>query len=366
MKKIFAFSAVFSLCIAGTVFAQQKKSATPGKPLLQHHPSANKGPGFSTLSTTAPYTFSYFTDTYTNLTGSTSLNAGLTWDDPTFTVPLNFPFIMWNDTLTGLMTSGLGGWLEGTTAGPNSPFVANACDVVDRASDTVDWEGMPGSISPVSYITTGTPGSRILKVEWFNAGFYDDIYDDNISTDFVYFQIWLYEGSNNMEIRFGSSLITQPSLAYSGEPGAILCAGYYDNDSMFIYSLKGSAASPTAVLCNADTGYTTLTGDPASGIVYKFSWFHVGIDEFDAQDKLIDLYPNPVSTWASLMWRGASVPQNASVEVIDVMGRTVLDHQSRFDREGRMNLDLSPLEPGSYTIRIASEEKTVYKKLIKQ
>ena len=80
------------------------------------------------------------------------------------------------------------------------PYVQYGVNLVDRASDTVKWDGMTDSLSPVSYQLGGVPGSRILKVEWKNAGFHMDIAADNKSVDFVNLQIWLYEESNDIEL----------------------------------------------------------------------------------------------------------------------------------------------------------------------
>lgn len=245
-------------------------------------------------------------------------------------------------------------------------FIMNACDLIDRASDTINWDGMPGSLSNISYLLSGSPGSRIFKVEWNNAGFYDEVSAYNTSTNFVNMQMWLYEGSNNIEIRFGPSSIAYPSLIYYGDPGPVLGVGYYDGDidSAYIYGLQGPASAPTAVL--SDSAFIAVTGSPPNGIIYKFSWFFVGINEFEEQNKLVDIYPNPASERTTLLWRTYASPNHTKIEAIDVLGRTVFSTPAFWSNERSTNIDLGSIEPGSYTLKIISEDKIIYKKLIKQ
>ena len=42
------------------------------------------------------------------------------------------------------------------------------------------------------------PGRRVLKIEWKNAGIYEEYYDDKVSNDYINFQLWLYEGTNDI------------------------------------------------------------------------------------------------------------------------------------------------------------------------
>lgn len=45
------------------------------------------------------YDFSATTGSYSDLVASTTLNKGMTWDDPQFTIPIGFNFQYFNTTL---------------------------------------------------------------------------------------------------------------------------------------------------------------------------------------------------------------------------------------------------------------------------
>ncbi|MDB4088086.1 hypothetical protein N9544_00525 [Flavobacteriales bacterium] len=148
----------------------------------------------TTLIGFGQYTFSTRTGTYTNLTGATSLTNGGTWDDPQLTIPIGFNFTLFNSTISTIYIEdyGLGADLTITDTETGivpffTPFIS---DIIDRGYDFIVGDAATGGLSPISYKLSGISGSRILKIEWKNAGFYSDIDDNGISTDYVNFQLW--------------------------------------------------------------------------------------------------------------------------------------------------------------------------------
>ncbi|MEK6616027.1 MAG: hypothetical protein AABZ32_07945, partial [Bacteroidota bacterium] len=247
-KNILLAVGIIANCQLSTVsFAQQdkqtvkKNSNTLSK--KNYSPFKKSGEAVVPQSWAVPYTFSYSMGTYTNLVNPISINAGLTWDDPTFSIPIGFNFTLWNNTISTINTDvfWLGGILTPSVSGIQ-PFLGYLADITDRASTPTNWDGMPGSLSPISYEVTGTTGNKIFKMEWKNAGFYEDINNNSVSTDYVNLQMWLYEGTNNIEIRFGNSSITQPNLVYAGDPGPAIGVGMYDYnlDTLVFSCLQGN------------------------------------------------------------------------------------------------------------------------------
>jgi hypothetical protein len=205
---------------------------------------------------TFPYTFNSFSDTYTDLgSAAISINEGMTWDDPAYVVPLGFEFSLFGQSITELHFLGLGGVLAGADYYTISPvIIVYNSDLVDRGYFTGD-----PSQSPISYVLEGTAPNRIFKLEWKNAGFYDDFMDGD---SYVNFQLWLYETTNTIEIRFGPREIL--TSVHYGLEGPII--GLHDTALDDIYTLEGPPEDPEIVTL-VDFA---LEGDPANGQVYQF------------------------------------------------------------------------------------------------
>jgi hypothetical protein len=70
--------------------------------------------GWATVSYCQTYTFAAFTAGYNNLVVPTSLNNGVTWDDPDFAVPIGFDFEYFAQSTNSIQITGdgLGGDLK--------------------------------------------------------------------------------------------------------------------------------------------------------------------------------------------------------------------------------------------------------------
>lgn len=251
----------FLLILFGLLFTLQANSQGQHKvrnsflPNQQHN---NRGSG-SFL-----YTLTTLNEPYNNLTGATSINNGEAWDDPTYVVPIAFPFELNGNAITYLQFMGSGSLLASPTADPNwftvvFPF---EMDLIDRGYD------IDVSQSPISYKVEGATGSRILKIEWKNAGSYEEYVENGTLDMYINFQLWLYEGSNRVEIRFGESMIDDPFLFYYTF-GVIMGVVDIDQDGEQFtnaHFLVGDIDAP--VLSSTDV---TIEGTPAEGTVYRLS-----------------------------------------------------------------------------------------------
>lgn len=196
--------------------------------------------GFS-ASAQMPYDVSTTTAPYQPLVNGTSLNGTRIWKDSTFSVPLGFDFKLGTQTISrfNLLSNN---FISTDTIGTISGILITDAELIDRgADDTV-------SKSPIRYEVTGTPGNRIFKVEWSNAGFAAELDVDNTLNDSLNMQIWMYEGSNIIELRYGPSRITHFSDYFTmlGLP----LIGYVKNLNFMtaslekIYLLSGNPTSP--------------------------------------------------------------------------------------------------------------------------
>ena len=177
--------------------------------------------GFTSLSSQAqvmyPYTFSKATATYTDLVGSTNLTAGNAWDDTIMTVPLGFTFkwALQNRNVDSITIDSYGILYAPQDFDMNTEIFTRAmmpyqADLTDRGYNTNQV-----AVSPISYLTTGTAGSRICKIEFKNAGFYSD----TSGIDSTNFQVWLYEGTNVIEFRYGAQGVVDISTSFDGANG---------------------------------------------------------------------------------------------------------------------------------------------------
>ncbi|MDX5427591.1 MAG: hypothetical protein LPK79_05755, partial [Bacteroidota bacterium] len=223
---------------------------------------------------TVNYSFSQSTATYTSLTGATDINGGTVWDDPD--VRIEIPFTFW---LNGITPDSLDFYFSfGSSLGAYDYSNLNLMGIISPfETDVIDRGTVGGTTqSTIQYKVDGTAPNRILKIEWKNVGNYDEW--DNLGTtnDFANFQVWLYETTNKVEYRFGSSTINNPQFWFYGAPGAPVGIGNLDGmgDLSDAHFLRGAPANPMMV-----DSLDYLTGFPASGTVYTFSQLTVGLDE---------------------------------------------------------------------------------------
>ncbi len=315
------------------------------------------------------YSFNQSPIVYTDLVGSTSLNNGITWDDPGYTIPIGFDFEFF-DTLINtiyIIDWGYGTELSADPAVLNTDFllIPYGSDIIDRGYDTVLDVPTSTSISNISYLLSGNPGSQILKIEWNNVGFYGELFDDAISSDFVNFQLWLYEGSNNIEIHFGPNSVTQPNLSYDGSTGthiALYPTFDFYNDAVLAPAsvLTGSAATPTmSQVLDSYSDY--LNGTIPANVSFNFVKL-LSSNESTAKKNLdITVFPNPADQSFNLTIN----EKNLNIETLIVM-----DSRGKKMREisytGKA-IDISELSSGAYFVElITNTGQRATRKLIKE
>lgn len=316
---------------------------------------------FSLTIYSQSYTVTVDSADYVDLVGSTSLNAGETWDDPEYEIPFGFEFQYFDTIVNNISISetGLGGLLTfGDLDSEVHPvFVAYGADVVDRgyASNV--------SESNISYLVDGQEGSRILKIEWNNVGFYSDLFENNVSSDFANFQAWFYEGSNDVEIRIGSFSIENPSLSLDGETGLFISLW---NDVDFnsetfgeILVLDGDPISPILLdISDNYYYYSSLNGLTPEGTIYRFSRQTSSVQE-QLTDDIISFYPNPVVDNISISVNEKDV-NITKIRILNSSGQVVLK-----EKYSGPQIDVSSLVPGAYFLELNTDRGVIVKEMVK-
>ena len=311
---------------------------------------------FSTIYLNAQSTYIFQTENlpYQNLNGGISLNNGEIWDDPAYTIPLGFDFVLGELSYNTIYfpADGLGAVLttfHSLEFGSTGIIMPIGQDVVDLGETTGT------SLSPISYKIEGSNGNHILKVEWNNAGFWDDPY----SSDFMNFQVWLYEGTNILEYRYGPSQIDTPLESYEEEEGPIVVfAPLIDNDNEVFaqdgYFLTGDPANPNVIVLTDDNEPEgSLVGNIPNGTVYRFTPQSLSVDDFTQND--FRIYPNPSSDYLNIVTHSSDY----NFSVYNSLGQKMVVKKND-DR-----LDISNLSNGIYFINIETETGSVTTKFIK-
>lgn len=312
--------------------------------------------GRTTPSTTPEntfYTFSQQSSPYTALSSPTPLTTA-TWDDDIPTVTLPFPFQVFGLMASQLVFDGLGGEIlvVNSITQDTLPLIGPyAMDLCDRGYNTGTM------LSPISYKTEGNAGSRIFKLEWKEAGSFDEV-DSLATTDAVMhisLQMWLYEGSNRIEFRYGASNIPNPALFYGGDDGAIvgLAAINQAGNLLLAELLSGAASAPQLQSGGLPQ---PLTGTPAPNSVYRFNppGSSTGLFELGLSQQLI-AYPNPTQDgiWVrTLRNTGAAQSLGLKACILDFQGRSVVDFEIQSSTSSAQWVDLGRLTSGVYLLKV--------------
>jgi len=280
------------------------------------------------------YTYSKFNAAYTDLSSATVVSMPF-WDDFSIypkTIPFPFQFYGLNQDSLYIM----GGFVAFHENGAGN-FDAEQIYVFD-ASLT---ERSTGGPSIISTLLTGTAPNRIFKVETKNAGFADDA----SGNDYANVQLWLFEGTNVIEIHNGAS--SAAATTYSPLLGPTV--GIYKDQFSFV-ALSGPAANPSA---SSTMASLNVTGTPTNGLVYRFSPSPAGLKEYSKNNGMV-MYPNPTN--GIINFKANTSISNGTLKVFNTIGQVVYEKNDLSLSEGQtQKLDLG-LNSGIYYVQLFSQK----------
>lgn len=312
-----------------------------------------------------PFQFSYEQGTYTDLENPVSLTNGQLWDDPNFTVPLGFDFEYLGQTVTTLNSNeNLSGAM--LLAGIGSSDGINM--IIPYFSDLMDRGSLGNeSLSEINYEIVGESPNKIAKIEWKNAGFYDEITENFESTSFVNLQVWVYEGSNVIEIIFGENDInTKIAHEFGGASlGFVKNLNFNAYSAELVWNLFGNPYDPEiSELKDVDIQYTDppiFIADPQEGTIYRF----VPNDFVSSAKQMTTLtsasvYPTIVSD--QLFIENNSQGQ-IEVQIFDGIGSQIATYSFL---PGIQKIDLSSYGQGMYFVNLQQGNAISNQKIVKQ
>lgn len=84
------------------------------------------------------------------------------------------------------------------------------------------------------------------------------------------------------------------------------------------------------------------------------------------EEILIDIFPNPASNNLTLTFNGTS-KNYTNLQVVDISGKKIIElNDFNIEDKEKINLDITDLKKGVYFIRLTSNEKSIFKKVIKE
>ena len=291
------------------------------------------------------YVFSHSAGTYTPLSApTTSINESKVWDGDSFTDTLGFNFNFYGSSYNSVFIKD-----GGIRFDLSSQFSIAAIgpDMKDRGSST--------STSPITSKTEGSPGNKIHKIQWTNAGFVD-----GDASDFIDFQVWLHEGSNDITIIYGNSSVMNISAAFFGDTGPTV--SLYNDITKDNYHLEGDVVSPTMV---NSSSLNKLVGIPANGQTYSFENITVGIDiSGNKNNSSFNIFPNPVKNELFITNSSGKSVIN-QLQITTLTGQVVVDLATSIYNE-TTTISTESLDPGVYFVRLFSNDFNTTHRIVKQ
>lgn len=295
------------------------------------------------------YTLAVSSATYVPLTGATLISGTTLWNGDNYKVPIGFNFKIEDSTIADFSLFATA-FACTDTQGKVSGFFLSDADLQDRALPTM---GTP--VSPIRYQVSGTAGSRIFKIEVFNAGFWDeyDLYSTNL--DSVCYQVWYYEGSNVVELHYGPSKVSHTSDYFqlaAGKPVVGFIRGV-DFDLTTINMMYFLTGNPAAPVIDSASNLLAVSGGldsyPADGTVYKFTPKTTGVKEVATT---LDKVFAENTLCRDELYVTNNEKEAANYRILSTNGSTV--SLSGTLKQGGNSIDVSQLASGVYVLYISN------------
>lgn len=302
------------------------------------------------------YSLSTYTSAYSELENATSVAIvddyeEEYWDDPLFFIPLEFGFEAGEVTYNSLVQIGSGAEILIANLNYEDTLLSDPLvNIFGFIDDLVDRGAVPGlPSSTITYSSTGNEGSRIMKLQYKDAGFYEElVINDSASENRINFQLWFYEENGILEVHHGESNITDPELVFWDNPGPGIAIGtgfdFENGDAGWGALVTGDPTNPTLFEGNFYEMEGALNAMPESGRVYRFTPGET-IGLINASSPEFSIYPTLAT---SEIWVKDTNIANATYRILDISGKEIQTGKLR----NEAGIDVSSLKTGLYLISI--------------
>ncbi len=226
-------------------------SATPGVVCAGSNVQLGATPAYP--QSVSSYVFTASSGTFTPLSGGIAVSTIQTDDAASPAIPLGFSFSYGGATYTQVYASSNGILSFGAA---NSSLTNNLNSGTGRPIIAPLWDDLAGTTSAASYLTSGSPGSRVFTFEWLNWE-----WNYGATSAVISFQAKLYEATGAIEF-----IYRQDAAAINGTPSASIGLAGLTNGEFL--SLNNASASPTA---SSSIETATINSKPATGQIYTFT-----------------------------------------------------------------------------------------------
>jgi hypothetical protein len=315
-----------------------------------------------TFSLKAQYSMNTTLTTYQDISNPISVNNGNIWNEgSSYPIYINFNFHISGQTYTALNVQA-GGGINFPGIGTKELYIYHT----PFGGYLLKDKGTTTTLSNISYENSGVIGQQILKIQWKNAGFIQ-WYSTSDTSDFVDFQVWLYESDNHIEIHFGSNSVDPGTYGYpeatsDSNPGTSIKFLFDTCNNMF--GVTGPCNLPSYWFFDSCIpNYTFIDGTPSTGITYNiYPTNNVGLSENNSEQ--INIFPNPANDnlFISRLNNNSSIQ---SIEILDVLGNLCLILDNSLDNENIKAISIKGLTSGIYFLKLTnSDNQAIIKKLI--
>ncbi len=280
------------------------------------------------------------------------------WEGLEFEVPLGFSLNLFKDTIQSLhsLENFAGGFvISDLNLEATNLILAFGPDLIDRGYD------LDTLLSPITYTTAGTPGNQIFTLEFENAGFYYGETQDTLYTDFINYQLIIYEASGDIEMHIGPYSIANPGLDFEGFAGPSI--GLMEDFDFINEGINGEicliSGDPLApeIITSVTFFIEPLIWPIPENTVYRFYRQTSKVDELSKVDAVNYYSPSPASGNIRLQSRCAGQVVG-SVSVINSTGQTVT-----VDSETSI-IEMEGLPEGIYQLYFTTENGPAVQRIL--
>lgn len=304
------------------------------------------------LTLKGQYSMNTTLTSYQDITNPISVNNGNIWDEASsYPIYFNFNFTINGQTYTALNIQA-GGGINFPGLGTKELLIYHT----PFGGYLLKDKGTATSLSDISYEISGIAGQQILKIQWKNAGFVQ-WYPTSDTSDFVDFQIWLFESDDHIEIHFGSNSTDPGTYGYpdatsDSNPGPSIKFLFDTCNNMF--GVTGPCNLPSYWFYNScQPNYTFIDGTPSTGVTYNI--YPTGTGSFEINSDQISIYPNPASDYLFIS-RLNNNSLTQAIEILDVLGNLCLVLDNSLNNDNIKVISIKGLAPGIYFLRLTNSD----------